>query len=157
MHSRIRVVALPSEIGDFAEDLRRLSTELGGRLGTDALTGDCSPAIDVYETDDSVEISVDLPGVDPAAVRVVIKREDVLIVGEKAARGGLCDATFHLFERDFGRFARTVRLGRPCDGGRARATLADGELRLSVPKVADRRGRSIPVPIQTAASARPTH
>jgi HSP20 family protein len=153
MRSRIRVVAVPSEIGDFAEDLRRLSSE----LGPDALTGDCSPAIDVYETDDSVEISVDLPGVDPAAVRVVIKREDVLIVGEKAARRGLRDATFHLVERDFGRFARTVRLGHPCDGGRARATIADGELRLSVPKVADRRGRSIPVPVQTAASARSTH
>jgi HSP20 family molecular chaperone IbpA len=90
---------------------------------------------------------VDLPGVEPAAVRVIIKGGAALIIGEKTRGGekaplsGRAESTFHLVERGFGRFARTVRFGRACDAATARATLSDGELRISI-------GRSIQIPIQ---------
>ena len=74
----------------------------------DSLTGECSPPIDVYETDDALEIVVDLPGVDRDAVRVVAKGDAVLIAGEKAPRRGRGDSSFHLVERGFG------RLRAPC-------------------------------------------
>jgi HSP20 family protein len=148
VRSRIQTVVLPAfEAAEFADELRRIFDELGGRF-SDALSGECSPALDVYETDDAVEIAVDLPGVAPDAVRVTAKGAAVLIAGEKAPRRGSGDATFHLVERGFGRFVRLVRLTSPCDPGRARAVLADGELRVTLPKVAERRGRSIPIPLQ---------
>jgi HSP20 family molecular chaperone IbpA len=52
-----------------------------------------------------------------------------------------------LVERGFGRFARAVRLGRACDASRARAAFDRGELRISIPKIADRRGRARTIPI----------
>src|SRR4051812_36838256 len=73
MRSRIHAVAFPSEIGDFADEVRLVFLELGRVFGSESLAGECSPALDVYETDDSIEIAVDLPGVDPAAIRVVAK------------------------------------------------------------------------------------
>ena len=85
---------------------------------------------------------MDLPGVDPAAVRVVGKGDSVLIAGEKAARRGRGESSFHLVERGYGRFARVVRLARACDTSKARATLIDGELRVSVPKIAERRDKA---------------
>ena len=145
MRSRIHTVALPSEIGDFAADVRQVFLELGRAFGSESLTGECSPALDVYETDDTLEITVDLAGVDPAAVRIIGKGDSVLIAGEKAARRARQESSFHLVERGYGRFARVVRLGRPCDTTRARATLDNGELRISIPKIADRRGRAIPI------------
>jgi HSP20 family protein len=57
-------------------------------------------------------------------------------------------ASFHLVERGFGRFARGVRLPGACDAARARAALRAGELSLSVPRIAERRGRQIMVPIE---------
>lgn len=148
MRSRIQVV-LPSEVGEFAEEVRRVFLELGRAYGPDSLTGECSPAVDVYETDEHLEIVVDLPGVDAQAVRVVVKSAAVLIAGEKAPRRGRGDSSFHLVERGFGKFARLVHITTACDTGRAKATLAAGELRISLPKVTERRGRAFQVPITT--------
>jgi HSP20 family protein len=147
MRSHIRAVALPSELGEFAEEVRQALAELG-RLG-DPLTGECSPPIDVHETDVALEITMDLPGVSEQSVRILAKADTVLLIGEKPVRRGRGDSSFHLVERGYGRFARTVRLTVPCDTSRARATLADGELRITIPKISERRGRRIPIAIQT--------
>ena len=146
---RIHAIGLPSEIGEFADDVRRVFVELGRTFGSDALAGECAPPVDVYETDESLEITVDLPGVDSSAVRVIGKGDSVLIAGEKAARRARRESSFHLVERDYGRFARVIRLGRPCNTSQARATLANGELRVSVPKIADRRARAIQIDLNS--------
>src|SRR5215208_7042294 len=147
MRSRIHGVGGPTEIGDFTAEIRQVFLELGRTLGSESLAGECAPAVDVYETDDSLEITMDLPGVDPVAVRVISKGDSVLIAGEKAARRARRESSFHLVERGYGRFARVIRLGRAGDTSSARATLVHGELRVSIPKLADRRGRAIPIAI----------
>src|ERR1700682_369841 len=147
MRPRIHAIAFPSEIGEFAIEVRQIFVEFGRTFGSESPAGECAPAVDVYETDDALEITVDLPGVDPAAVRVVGKGDGVLIAGEKAARRARRESSFHLVERGYGRFARAVRLGRACDMSKARATLDRGELRVSIPKIADRRGATMTVPI----------
>jgi len=147
MRPRIHAMALPSEIGDFAPEVRQIFLELGRTFGSESLAGECAPPVDVFETDDSLEITMDLPGIDAAAVRVIGKGDSVLIAGEKAARRARRESSFHLVERGYGRFARVVRLGRPCDTSKARASLANGELRVSIPKIAEQRNRAIPIAI----------
>ena len=74
----------------------------------------------------------------------------VLVVGEKErpepARG---PASFHLVERDFGRFARAVRVHAAIDAAKTKVRLKDGELRIILPKVAERRGQEVIVAIET--------
>jgi HSP20 family protein len=115
------------------------------------VSGEFSPAVDVYETDHALEIATDLPGVDAQAVRIMAIGAAVLIVGEKAPRRGRGDSSFHLVEREFGRFALVVRFSAACDTSRARVTLQNGELRLSLPKVAERRGQRVPLSIGSAS------
>jgi HSP20 family protein len=153
MRSRIQSVVLPSEAGEFADELRRIFLDLGRTGAGGALTGECSPPLDVFETDDAIEISMDLPGVEAEALRVVIRGTAVLVAGEKIPRRSRGDSSFHLVERGFGRFARLVRLSTACDTARARATLDEGELRVTLPKIGDRRGARVEVPVR-AASAR---
>ncbi len=148
MRSRLPGIAFPSEIGDFAEEVQRVFHELGRTFGSDSLAGECAPLLDVFETDDALEIAVDLPGVDPAAVRVIGKGDSVLIAGEKKARRSARESSFHLVERGYGRFARVVRLGRPCDVSTARAILVNGELRVSIPKITERRGQGIGISVK---------
>jgi HSP20 family protein len=143
----MQAVVLPLETGEFGDDLRRIFQELGWPFGLEGVHGECSPPVDVYETDETIEISMDLPGVDPGAVRIVVKGNAVLIAGEKAPRRGRGDSTFHLVERGFGRFARTVRLTTSIDAVKARAALRLGELRVTLPKLLDRRGARIQIPI----------
>jgi HSP20 family protein len=148
---RTRVVAVPSEIGDFADEVRRVFLELGRVFGADSLAGECAPPIDVYETDAALEITVDLPGVTADAVRVMSKGDTVLVVGEKTPRRAGGDSSFHLVERGYGRFARVARLTRACDTSQARASLVNGELRIVVPKLAERRGKTIKIPIESVS------
>ncbi len=109
------------------------------------------PVVDVFETDRSVEIVLDLPGVSADAIRILFKSGVLLIVGEKErpdmTRRG--PASFHLVERDFGRFARAVRINAAIDGAQARARMVNGELRVVLPRIADRRGAGVMVPIDS--------
>ena len=153
MRTRVHAIVLPSEVvGEFGDEVREIFNELGRGYGLESLAGECTPPIDVYETDAALEISVDLPGVDPAAVRILVKGPQVLIAGDKAARRGRGDSSFHLVERDFGRFARTVRLTTPCDASRAHASIDKGELRITLPKVQERRGRAIRIALSHSQS-----
>jgi HSP20 family protein len=145
MRPRTEAVAHLSEAGELSDEVRHVFLELGQVFGSQLVAGECVPPIDVYETDDTLEISVDLPGVDPAAVRVLGKGDSILIAGEKAARRGRRESSFHLVERSYGRFARVVRLARACNTAQARASLVDGELRVSIPKIGDRRHKVIPI------------
>lgn len=147
MRSRIHAIALTSEAVEFDEELPQLFRDiarLAGSTGGD-LTGECAPAVDVYETDASMEIAMDLPAVPAESVRIVAKGTTILVAGEKRPRRSRGDASFHLVERGYGRFARAVRLTAACDPARAQAALTDGELRISVPKIQDRRSRAIPI------------
>ena len=152
MRPGVHTIAIPAEIGDFADEIRRTFLELGRVFGAESLAGECAPPIDVYETDESVEVLVDLPGVEPAAVRIFAKGDSILVAGDKSPRRARGESSFHLVERGYGRFARVVRLGRACDTSKARAQITDGELQISLPKVADRRGRAIPIAVAASGS-----
>jgi HSP20 family protein len=144
---RVQAFAVPTEIDDFADEIRQVFQALGRSFSPESLAGECSPQIDVYETDDALEVVTDLPGVSPKSVHIIAKGDALLIAGEKTPRRTGGDPTFHLVERGYGRFARVVRLGRSCNPASARATFAHGELRISIPKIDDRRGRRISIAI----------
>jgi HSP20 family protein len=136
---------IPPDLGDLADDVRRLFREIERQAGHTELAGQCTPALDVLETDEIIEIVVDLPGVASGRVRVTLKGHVVLIAGEKAPdpRDSAPSAgDFHLVERGFGRFARAVRVASAFDGAKARATLTSGELRVVLPRIHERRGRT---------------
>jgi len=138
------------EARDLADDVRRVFEELERQSAIQGVSGECVPAVDVVETSDAIHIVADLPGVRAEAVRILIKGHVVLIAGEKASPACPArDAAFHLVERGFGRFARVVRLAGAFDASRAEAILRAGELRLVLPRITERRGREIPVPIKT--------
>jgi HSP20 family protein len=157
MRSRLPGVVIPFDVGDFVDEVRSVFLELGRAFDFESSAGESSPSIDIVETHDAVEVIVDLPGVPLEAVRVMAKGDALLVVGEKAPGRLRTDSTFHLVERSFGRFARTVRLAAPCETERARATLIDGELRIWLPKIGDRRGRTILIPVGESAHSPSNH
>lgn len=140
------------DVGDLGQEVRRLFDELGKRRPErrHLISGECMPLQDVFETDRTIEIVLDLPGVTTDNCRVLIKAGVVLVVGEKErpdpTRG---PASYHLVERDFGRFARAVRIHAAVDAAKAHARLKDGELRIILPKITERRGRDFLVSIET--------
>jgi HSP20 family protein len=147
------VVSIPfsasSETQELRDDVRELLAELASSLehGQRAYSGECRPALDVRETEDAIEVVVDVAGVRPEAIRVLFRSGILLVVGEKAPAPAADQQTFHLVEREFGRFARAVRLAGALDIGGARATVDSGELLVVLPKRPERRGRGHRIPV----------
>ncbi len=148
---------LPSgESNELADDIRALFEELSRSLehGQRAYSGECHPSLDVLETDSVVEVIVDISGVPAHALRILFRSGVLIIAGEKAPAPSGEDQTFHLVEREFGRFARAVRLNGAFDIQQSRAALRDGELTITLPKLDDRRGGPHRIAI---ASSHPSH
>jgi HSP20 family protein len=128
---------------------RELPAELLRLLDANPATAECTPPLDVLDTEAGVEAIVDIPGVPAPSVEIVFSSNVLLIAGQKlAAPCDHGDAAFHIAERAFGRFARAISVEGAFDAGRATATLADGELRVVLPRLAERRGGQIRIPIQ---------
>ena len=135
----------------LADDARRLLDELDRDVpGAAQQTGECRPAIDVFETTEAAEVLVDVAGIVPSALRVAIRKNTVLVVGAKLAPPAAPQVRFHLAERSFGAFARAVRVTGAFDGGRARAVVANGVLRVVLPRIEDRRGQLRHIPVEVA-------
>ena len=131
------------------DELRRLLDDLDAEARSSGVPGECTPPFDVMESAAAFEIVMDLPGVEHDGLHVAFSRGTLLIAGVK--RASVCshsDAAFHLAERSFGRFARAVRLAGAVDAGRATAALSAGELRIVVPRIAERRGGQITIPVE---------
>jgi HSP20 family protein len=111
--------------------------------------GSWEPSVDVVETAEAFEVLVDVAGVAGGSLRVLVKGPYVLVAGEKLPAAAPEPAAYHLVERSFGRFARTVRLGAPFDPRQTMARLRLGELRISAPKIVERRGEQIAVAVRT--------
>ena len=141
----------PADTADLADDIRELFDDLSQTLDRTqrAYSGECHPALDVFETDTALEVCVDVAGVPAAALRVMFRAGVLLVVGEKATGPTASEQTFHLVERAFGRFARAVRVAGAFDIQNSRATLRDGELLIVLPKIDDRRGRGHHIPIRS--------
>ena len=145
----------PAETQDLAGDLRALFSELEATLLPEqrVYSGECHPALDVLETKNGVEVIVDVAGVPPQAVRILFRGDTLVIAGEKAPGPAAAEPTFHLVEREFGRFARAVRLTGAFDVSRASASLIGGELTIVLPRLVERRGQSHIIPLTTGDRA----
>jgi HSP20 family molecular chaperone IbpA len=71
----------------------------------------------------------------------------LLVVGEKAPSPSGEQQTFHLVEREFGRFARAVHVTGAFDLAVAKATVVNGELVVVLSKQPERRGRAHRIPV----------
>ena len=152
-NARMKPTLPSSDLGHLAEDIRRLFEDLDRTMcgASGYASGECTPPLDVFETDRALEVRMDVPGVLPASLRVLFKHGVLIIAGVKAPVDATPQgsATFHLVEREFGRFARAVRLNGAVEVAGARARLVQGELRVVVPKLTDRRGRELRIPVES--------
>jgi HSP20 family protein len=127
---------------------RELPAELLRLLDASPVAAECTPPLDIIETNAALEAILDVPGVPEDSVEIVLSGNVLLVTGQKLpSRCEHHDAAFHIAERSFGRFARAIGVDGAFDAGRATATLNGGELRIVLPRLAERRGGPIRIPI----------
>ena len=105
-------------------------------FGMEGLT----PRMDVADTGNAVEVSVELPGLEEKDVEVTIANGLLTVKAEKKAEREDRRAGYHLQERSYGQVRRTVSLPANVDGDRAEAAFHNGVLKVKVPKTGELTG-----------------
>jgi HSP20 family protein len=101
--------------------------------------------VDVRETDETLEISADLPGLQPEDVDITVTDDTLTLKGEYKAEEEREEGKMHIQERRYGSFQRTVRLPTAVDTDAAEAKFEDGVLKITLPKAEEAKAKRIAV------------
>ena len=136
---------------DLSQDMERVFDSLLGRtVGTMLRNGDREkyvPSLDVSETKDAYLVHVDLPGVDPADVKVEMHDGKLAISGKRETKTEDKDRNFHRVERSRGSFFRALSVEGEVDVDNIEAKYEHGVLNIKLPKVAKQQPKKIEIKI----------
>jgi HSP20 family protein len=102
------------------------------------------PRADIYETDDAIFVVADMPGVDESSLDITLENR-VLTINGYVEPTQLADYSLIYAEYREGDYVRSFRLSDEIDRVGIEATLKDGVLSLSLPKIKEARRRKIAV------------
>jgi len=136
---------------DLQDRINRMFDEFFRDFSLVPWTGDrleWLPALDVSETDDAVQVTAELPGVDPNEVDISLSEDVLTISGEKKAEREEKGRDYHRIERAFGSFTRSVRLPAAVDPDKVEATFKDGVLTINLPKREEAKTRKVKIEVK---------
>jgi HSP20 family protein len=96
---------------------------------------------DLSETDNALEMTAELPGIDEKDVELVLSDGVLTIKGEKHAEKEEKEKEYYLSERRYGAFSRSMRLPDTVDPDKIKATFDKGVLKVVVPKRAEAKAK----------------
>jgi HSP20 family protein len=91
-----------------------------------------TPAISVAETNNAFEVTAELPGVDEKDIKVSLDENQLVISGEKKAESTKEEKDWHVEERSYGSFYRSMLLPFEPEEGAVEAHLDKGVLHLTI-------------------------
>lgn len=101
---------------------------------------------EVEETDKELIVRVEVPGMDKDDCRITIEGNMLYLSGEKRFERETHESTYHVMERAYGSFQRTIPLPGNVDIDQAAASYKNGVLTVRLPKVGGAaRGKSITI------------
>lgn len=132
--------------GALREDFDKLLSRLGdwdGQWASQFL----APSLDVAESQASVDVTMDLPGMKAEDIDIQVVGNQLTISGERSEeREEMGNGkSYHRIERRMGRFSRSVPL--PCEVKESKvdATYQNGVLNITLPKTEEAKSHKIKV------------
>ncbi len=107
------------------------------------LGGTLSPMVDVSETENAIDVQVDLPGMKAEEIDIQVHNNQLTIKGERQEEKEEKGRTFHRIERRSGTFARVITLPAEVDENKVDAQYKDGVLKITLPRTTDVKAKKI--------------
>jgi HSP20 family protein len=104
-----------------------------------------TPAVDMYEDKDNIVIEAQLGGIDPEKVDISIENNVLSIKGESEKKSEVDEKNYYRKEIRRGSFYRSIPLPTKVDGDQATAVNEDGVLKITVPKAAEVKPKTIKI------------
>jgi len=105
------------------------------------------PRVDVSETDESMLVTAELPGMEEKDIQISLENDALQISGEKKNDVEAEGKNFHRVERSYGSFQRVIPLVTEVDEDKVNATFKNGVLTVTLPKTpaASKQARKISI------------
>jgi HSP20 family protein len=85
---------------------------------------------------------------DPKDISISLSNDYVTIKGEKKQEREEKDENYHLIERSYGSFTRSVRLSKEVQGDKITASFKNGVLKVTLPKSEEARKKEIKIKVE---------
>ena len=116
-----------------------------GQAGNGHSASTWLPAVDVWETDNELVLSFDLPGIPEDKISVELDNDVLTVSGERERTEKQEGDRFYRYERRFGSFSRSVTLPAGVTEESIKAAYNAGVLEIRVPKPEEPKPKRIPV------------
>lgn len=134
-YSSSRNLRATDPFADLHREMNRLFDDfLGGGAEGSSSQALMAPRLDVKERDKELCVAAELPGVEPNEVDVRLEGSLLTIRGEKKHEAEQEKEDWHLSERSYGRFQRSLQLPFEPDADQVRADFKHGVLTIHIPK-----------------------
>jgi HSP20 family protein len=101
--------------------------------------------LDVIENEDAYLVKANLPGIQPDDIEITFTDNVLTIKGEMKSEDEVKEARYHMRERRYGAFSRSITLGDRVNGEKIQASYDSGVLTLSLPKAEEARPKRIEI------------
>jgi HSP20 family protein len=139
------LAALQNEMGRWMNQLAGGTTQPGN-----GQTSTWLPAVDVWETENELVLSFDLPGIPEEKIAVELDDNVLAVTGERERSSEHSSDRFYRFERRFGSFSRSVTLPAGVTEEDIKADYTNGVLEIRVPKPEEQKPKRIQIGSQGA-------
>jgi HSP20 family protein len=136
MNSLIQVLGLSDLESKYMDEMQKIQQRMS-EIIAESGTGRSDvmvPLADVMETDDSVVVSMDLPGVDKKDVEISVTEDELRVSALRKTEKEADEKGYHKRERSCTKFERMVKLPAAVKSEEAKARLTDGVLEITLPK-----------------------
>jgi HSP20 family protein len=111
------------------------------------------PAVDIEQTDDSIVLKMDIPGMRQEDVSIEVKNQTLTISGERQQEREEKHEGYYNRERVFGRFSRTFMLPEGVTPDDIEATFRDGVLTVRLPRPREEQPKSIEIKSESSQTS----
>jgi len=138
------------EMSSLQERMNRLFSEVLSRspIGEEEISrGAWVPAVDIFETPESIVLKAELPGITKDDIFVEVKDNTLSLKGEKKFEKEVKEENYHRVERSYGSFQRAFTLPSTVQQDKVKAKFKDGILQIVLPKVEEAKPKQIKVEV----------
>lgn len=133
------------ELWDVRNMMDRFMDDAFGTVFGGEGTRAWSVPLDVIENNDEYILRASIPGVNPDDLNITYSNNILTITGEVKREEETEEARYHMRERRFGKFSRSVHIPNRIEADDIDAQYESGELILHLPKSAEVKPKRIPV------------
>ena len=133
-------------IAAFQRDMNRVFETFWSRFGkpfgaVDWPWGQSEAKSDVVQTDNAIEVSIELPGMEMKDIEVSVADDTLTVKGEKRIERQEEKKGYYLSERSYGAIYRTIPLPPGVDGSKAEASFKNGVLTIRLPQTPEAQAK----------------